>query len=155
MNSRTNTSRSFHVTRRQLILGSKTNARNANVPPLDISFQFPHISAACRWNMRGTRRIARWNGSLMAGEISARLFGRGLPAWLEMSKLDKRAGVPCRKNFQVLEQVPCDRATCFTRVERKRRNSQPAAFYRALVSYSNSLQPGRQQTVRRIDDEWR
>ena len=113
---------------RQLILGSKTNARNANVPPLDISFQFPHISAACRWNMRGTRRIARWNGGLMAGEISARLFGR-----LDWRWANSISGSPVERIFRSWSRC---RATGQPVSPVSRENDETASLPPSTVSWS-------------------
>lgn len=63
-------------------------------------------------------RALEWR--LNVGEISARLFGR---AWLEMSKLDKRAE-SSRKNFQVWEQVSCTGQPVSPR--REKTTKQPA-----------------------------
>lgn len=91
--------------------------------------------------MRGTRWIARWNGGLMSAkyrrDYSVGLDWRWANSISGLSPRERifRSGSRCR--------VP---GNLFHRVERKRRNSQPAAFYDALLSYSNSLQPSRQQT---------
>lgn len=91
--------------------------------------------------MRGTRWIARWNGGLMSAkyrrDYSVGLDWRWANSINGLSPRERifRSGSRCR--------VP---GNLFHRVERKRRNSQPAAFYDALLSYSNSLQPSRQQT---------
>lgn len=96
----------------------------------------------------------RWNGGLMPAKYRRDYSSQ---AWLEMSKLDKRAWSPnegifrsgsrCRVSGNLFQ--PCH--------GRKRRNSQPAAFYEscpALVFKFPAARIPTDNRLRRIDDEW-
>lgn len=99
----------------------------------------------------GARWIAALEWRLNASEISARLFSQ---AWLEMSKLDKRAWSPNERIFRSGSRCRVSGNLFQPCHGRKRRNSQPAAFYELPCSRIQIPCSPNTNRLRRIDDQW-